>query len=215
MPSVHDPMFNLPAKPPFRWGMSPFRARGVVYNEEIAVAQKVLDGKAMEAVRRAGDPALEAFLMQRFSSLEWYDTAPIVYFGYQVARLRGVPLNQHIRDVSLAHASRALSGFSGTVLKLISTEAVATWLPRASAWYHDFGGAESKVVGDGHVRATRWGMPHFLVHGWSLSAMYFTEEVLTRSGARKPRASTLEVESDGMKEGHPTYRIGFDVTWEP
>ena len=215
MPSIHDPIFALPVKPPFRWGTSPFHARGVVYNEEIAVAQKVLDGKALEAVRRTGDQALEAFIAQKFSTLDWYDAEPVVYFGAAVARARGVPLNQHTRDVTMAHAARAISGFSGIVLKLISTEAVATWLPRASAWYHDFGGSESRVIGERHVRATRWGMPHFMVQGWSISAMHFTEQVLLKSGAKQPRAHTLDAEPDGAVAGYPLYRIGFDVTWEP
>jgi hypothetical protein len=211
MPNIHDPVFTLSAKPPFRWGTSPFRARGTIYKEEIAVADKALGGRALDVVKI--DPALAAFIAQPFSTLDWYDCVPIVYFGAAVARARGVSFSQHVRDVTFAHAAKALAGFSGVVLKLISNEAVATWLPRASAWYHDFGAAESKVVGPGHVRGYRTGMPHFMVQGWSLSAMTFTETVLAKVGAKEPRAHTLVAEQDGAKDGHPTYRIGFDVTW--
>jgi hypothetical protein len=212
MPSIYDPIFALPPRPPFRWGTSAFRGRGVLYNEEIGVAQKLLDGKALDAVKRV-DPTLEAFLAQRFSTLDWYDTLPVVFLALAVARARGVALNQHIRDVSEAHAARALTGFSGVVLKLVSTEAVATWLPRVSAWYHEFGTAEAKVVGERHVRGLRTGMPLCMVQGWSISATHFIETVLTQAGANGPRAHTLEAENDGTRDGHPTYRIAFDITW--
>jgi hypothetical protein len=215
MPSIYDPMFLLPPRTPFRWGTSPFHARGMLYNEELAVAQKVLGGagKALESVHRTGDAALEGFLGQKFSTLEWYDTLPLAYLGVIVARTRGITLNQHIRDLAEAHAARALTGFSGTVLRLVSTEAVATWLPRVSAWYHDFGVADSKVVEDRRVRAQRRGMPQCMVQGWSVAATHFIETVLRQSGAREPRAHTLEVEPDGARDGHPLYRIAFDITW--
>jgi hypothetical protein len=213
MPSIYDPIFLVPARTPFRWGTSPFLARGVLYSEELALAQKALDGKATEFLRRTGDPALETFLSQKFSTLEWYDALPLVFFGVVTARARGLALNQYIRDVAEAHAARALSGFSGIVLRLVSTEAVATWLPRASAWYNNFGPAETKVVGERHVRGFRSGVPQCMVQGWSVSATHFIETVLAHAGARGPRAHTLEVEPDGAREGHPVYRIAFDVTW--
>jgi len=213
MPSIFDPMFTLPARTPFRWGTSPFHARGILYNEELATAQRVLGGKALETVRQGGDSALDAFLAQRFSTLEWYDTLPLVYLGVILARARGITLNQQLRDVAEAHAARALTGFSGIVLRLVSTESVATWLPRASAWYHDFGGAEATAVGERHVRGVRRGMPLWLVQGWSISATHFVETVLAKSGARDPRANTLGAEVDGSREGTPLYRITFDITW--
>ncbi len=217
MPGIHDPLFALSPKSPFRWGASPFHARGVIYSEEIAVANRFLGGNALGAIHRvgAGDPGLEAFIGQKFSSLEWYDGVPGVYFAAAVARARGISFNQHMRDVALAHAARAVTGFSGIILKLISNEAVASWLPRVSAWYHDFGGADSKVIGPGHVRGTRWGMPQFLVQGWSVSAMHFTEAVLAKAGAKEPRAHALGAEPDGESHGQPLYRIAFDVTWVP
>jgi hypothetical protein len=213
MPSIYDPMFLMPARAPFRWGTSPFLSRGLLYSEEIALAHKALDGKTNEILRRSGDPGLEAFLSQRFSTLEWYDALPLVFFGMAISRARGLTLNQYIRDVSETHAARALSGFSGIVLKLVSTEAVATWLPRVSAWYNNFGSAETKVVGERHVRGSRSGVPQCMVQGWSVSATHFIETVLAHAGAHDPRAHTLEVEREGEREGHPIYRIAFDITW--
>jgi hypothetical protein len=43
--------------------------------------------------------------------------------------------------------------------------------------------------------------------------MHFTEHVLTKVGAKEPRANTLGADLDGEIEGQPIYRIGFDVTW--
>jgi hypothetical protein len=54
-----------------------------------------------------------------------------------------------------------------------------------------------------------------MVQGWSVSATHFIETVLSHVGAHGPRAHALEVEPDGAQEGHPLYRITFDITWGP
>jgi hypothetical protein len=218
MPSIHDHLFALPSRAPFPWGASPFHARGSVYREEIALADRLLEKagqpRALDVLKKHGDAKLDAFLAQKFASSDWYDLMPVLYFAAVVARARGVPFTQHVRDSAVAHAANALTGFTSVVLRLISNESVATWLPRISGWYHDFGSVETKVVGPGHVRGVRSGLPAVYVQAWAITAMHFAEHVLDHSGAREPRAHTLEALDDGEREGVKLYRVTFDVKWE-
>jgi hypothetical protein len=217
MATIHDAIFTLPPRPPFRWGTSPFHARGSVYREEIALSDRLLEKagqpRALEVAKGQGDPALDAYLAQRFSTTDWYDIMPVLYFAATVARARGVPFSQHVRDTAIAHAESALSGFTSIVLRLVSNESVATWLPRISGWYHDFGTVETKVVGARQVRGVRSGLPFPYVQPWSITAMEFAEHVLARSGAKDPRAHTLDAEPDGSRDGCALYRVSFEVKW--
>jgi hypothetical protein len=164
-------------------------------------------------LRDHGDSSLEAFMTQQFSPTEWYDIAPSVHFAPIIAKARGAPVTQHMRDSALLHAERAAGGFTSVLLKLVSNETVGTWLPRMSAWYHDFGGIETRVVDDGLVRGTRTGLPIFVVQGWAILSMHFTEHVLALAGARDPRAHALDAEPDGEREGCPLYRVSFELSW--
>ncbi len=218
MANIHDHIFALPPRTPYRWGTSPFHARGSVYREEIALADRLLEKvgqpRSLDFVKKHGDPALDAFLAQRFSASEWYDIVPVLYFAAIVARGRGVAFTQHVRDSALAHAENALTGFTSIVLKLVSNESVATWLPRISGWYHDFGTTETKVIGPRHVRGVRTGLPALYVQPWAITAMHFAEHVLGRAGAKEPRAHALEAQPDGTRDGSALYRVTFEVKWE-
>ncbi|MGH7294468.1 MAG: hypothetical protein ACRELB_06035 [Polyangiaceae bacterium] len=216
MTTIHDPIFDVSAPPMYRWGASPLRARGTIYRDAIAMSERFLAkaGLSVERVlRQHGDAMLQAFLSQPFRATDWYDMYPAIHFDPIVARARGVAVAQHMRDAGIAHAEQALRGFTGVVLRLLSNEAVASWLPRISTWYHDFGGIETAAAGEGRVRGVRTGLPVFAVRGWSVQGMQFTEHVLSHVGAGEPRAYALDVEPDGKHEGCPLYRVSFEVSW--
>jgi hypothetical protein len=216
MTTVHDPIFDVPSRPMYAWGSSPFHMRGVVYRDAIPLFDRLLGPQGLttaEVLRRNGDALLEAFYRQRFSATEWYDIYPSIHLAPLVAKAYGATLDQHMRTAALVHADWARQGFTSVILKLVSNEAVATWLPRISGWYHDFGRVETRVVGARHVRGTRSGLPVFAVQGWSVLGMHFTEHVLAHAGAKAPRVRALEAEPDGTHEGCPLYRVTFDVEW--
>jgi len=218
MLTIRDPPFRIPPKPPFPWGASPFRARGILYRDQIAHVDRALAplGTSVdELVRRTGDRALEVFLSQPFDSMSWYDLQPGVWAIEIVASHRGITPAHQIRESVVALVDGSLRGFSGVLLKVLSNEAVASWLPRISTWFHDFGALETHVVDRGHVRGVRHGVPSFFVQLWAESATCFIERVLERVGAKEPRAYTLNVEPDGVNGPVTLYRIPFEVRWTP
>ena len=216
MASIHDPIFDLPSRPMFRWGESPFRVRGVAYRSTLPMVDDMLAKRGLRAadlLRQNGDAALDAFLTQRFAPMDFYDIYPMIHFAPLVARARGVSLSQHTRDSASVHAAWARRGFTSVILRLVSNETVAAWIPRISAWYHDFGDIETTVAGDRHVRGVRHGLPQFLVQSWSILSMQFTEDVLSHAGASDPRAYTLDAERDGERQSCPLYRVSFEIRW--
>jgi hypothetical protein len=152
-------------------------------------------------------------LGQRFHQATTYDIVPLAYLSLYAARARGISILQLGRENGTYHADRALTGFSGIVLKLLSHEAIALWLPRISAWYHDFGHIETRSAAPGLVRGVRVGMPRICVQQWAVTAMEFAEHVLERCGARDVRVSVFEPEQEGQRHGQPLFRVPFELRW--
>jgi hypothetical protein len=190
--------------------------RGVAYRSALAIAETRLGERGLtvaEVLRQNGDKAFESFMGRSFSATDWYDIYPAVHFAPLVARASGISMVQYMRASAAVHAEQALRGFTAVLLKLVSNETVASWIPRISAWYHDFGPVETRVVREGHVRGTRRRVPVFAVQAWSVLGMHFVEHVLRHAGATEPRVHALEAEPDGSQDDCPLYQISFDVTW--
>jgi hypothetical protein len=214
--TIHDPRFDVPARPMYRWGESPFRMRGLVYRDSIGRAEQQLGSRGLtlaEVLRRYGDARFDEFVCQRFAPTEWYDAYPSIHFAPIVARACGASLATHMKESAVVHADWALATTGGIALKHMSAETLAAWLPQVSTWYHDFGGLVAHATGTTRVRGVRTGLPLFAVQSWGAVSMHFTEHVLAGVGVRDPRAIALEVEPDGERFGCPLYRVAFEVTW--
>jgi hypothetical protein len=211
--SALDARFSSVPPPPIAHGASPFRARGIIFRADLERVERQIPGGAPAVARAIGDAALEKFFSQHFALGGWYDMLPLLALGKAVARMRGIPFSQYARESAHGHAEYALRGFSGIVLRSISPETIAVWMPRITGWYHDFGDISVRAVGPGHVRGVRTGIPEALIFGWSVSSMEFTEEVLRRCGASDARASALGAEEEGMRAGSKVFRLAFDVRW--
>jgi hypothetical protein len=120
---------------------------------------------------------------------------------------------QHLREQGVFLAERTFKGFSGVLLRVVSTELVATWLPRLSSSFHDFGSVETAVAAPGVVRGSRYGMPRMFLHVWGVTASEVIEQIMKRCGAIDPRCLVLEPESEGLVNGYEVFRIPFEVRW--
>jgi hypothetical protein len=214
MRSWLDPYFSIPETSPFPIGASPFRQRGSVYAQNIEFWGSVVPGGMSAFAARLKDPLLERFISQRFEWGMLYDALPSALVTAAVARERGVPLYQHLREHGSFLAARTFTGFSAVLLRVLSTETVATWLPRLSSAFHDFGKVEGAPVGPGLVRGVRTGMPRMFMHVWGITAAEVVEQTLARSGAKSPHCRVLEPESEGLVSGYEVFRVPFEVKWD-
>jgi hypothetical protein len=211
---VTDAAFDVPPEPLFPTGVSPFRQKGMVYlgNQEF-YAERIPGGMAA-VVRSLPNDRQRSFFEQRFQASEWYDALPNAYLQQAAARLRGVMFIEHGRQVGAWHARARMTGIYRAMLKVVSNESVALWIPRLSSVYYDFGRLDTRVVGARRVSIVRSGIPAALVRLQSAVMIGMGEETLALSGAREVRAVLNDVTPDGSSSGCPLYRLAGDLSWE-
>jgi hypothetical protein len=211
--TIYDPVYAAPPAWTTPARESPFRARGILFQRDMGHAERTVSGGMEAVLHAAGNPHLTAYFRQSFSAHRWYDAAAITLVAHVAARLRGVSLTQYAREGVPAYVDAAFSGVSGIVLRSLSLEAIATWLPKASSWFNDFGTIETRATGDRLVRATRTGLPDFMVLGWAIAGIEFAELALKRCGSKETRVYPLAVEDDGERDGQRLNRVSFEIAW--
>lgn len=207
-----DPYFRLPEQIPLAPGTSPFRMKGDSYNAAMLFLNSRVPG-GFPAVVAAMPANMQAFFKQSFRPSDWYDVVPNPYMHTIAAKLRGIPFRAHIQDNGSWHAEHAMRGPLRTLLRVLSHENVALWLPRISATYHDFGKTETKPVGDGKVRGKRTGMPRSLVPWYTALSAAFCEKALSIGGASNPRMLYGTAEPEGSRSGQDIYSLHFEIMW--
>lgn len=213
MPRLTDPLFAPPPKLPFAAGASPFRQKGAAYLGDIEFLEKSVPGGYAAVLAAVADPAQRAFLGQRFRASEWYDVLPNPGMQATAAKLRGVAISEHLRGVGRFHADSALNGLYRALLKFVSNENVALWMPRVSGIYHEFGRCETRVLSPKVVAGVRHGVPRMLVGWLATVSSSFCERTLEVAGSRAPRVTFGEVHADGAKVGYDLHRLEFELTW--
>lgn len=215
MPSsvgLHHSFFDLPTVPIFSPGMSPFRASGVVYKGLFDFIGNNIPGGLPRVLSELRSPELVAFLERGFSTTSWYDALPAPYLGHAVARVRGVPYEQQLRDTNTWVENR-MGGLYRALLRVASAETVALAIPRATAVIHAFGKATAHAVAPRHVVGVRTGIPRPLVRWIGLSNAIYLELAVARAGALRPRVVFGIPEADSEVSGVPTFRVSFELTW--
>jgi hypothetical protein len=212
MRRVSDPEFSPPSVNPFPVGASPFRQKGNAFAGDLRYFDTCVPGGSAAVLKAIPDPATRAYLSQRFVSSEWYDAYPNVYMQLTAARLRGITFEEHRRRTGAYHA-QDLSGIYRALLKIVSNENVATWIPRISALYWNFGKTETKVVGPREVRGIRRGTPKALLQWVAWASMGFADATLKIAGAHNPVTVLDDVETDGKEAGQELCSVRLRITW--
>ncbi len=212
---IEDPYFALPDETPFTPGSSPFRIKGWGYEGDVRFYEEFVPGGAAGIIRlvHEKDPAMASFLGRKFTPDGWYDVIPKLYQSQAAARLRGLEYQVHCRELSRWHAQDKFSGIYRPLLKVVSSEMLAVWIPRLSSTFYDFGSTESRVAGAKLVRVTRFGMPRVTVQWWAAAATGYFEYVLLTAGARHPQIRWLPTEPDGERLGMDLVKMPFEITW--
>lgn len=158
-----------------------------------------------------GDAA--RFLETRFVAGGWYSIMPIVPSAVAAARLRRMPVAQHVRENAAWVAQRDLRGVYRVLLTLSSVEAVAMRLGSLSMRYFDFGGAESRKTRTGAIESERVGIPAPLAAWFTWCAEGFVPVALKMAGAKTVEVRSAAPRPDGSCRGVETVRIAFELVW--
>jgi hypothetical protein len=208
-----DIRFAAPLAPPFTPGESPFRCSGVVYQGLLAFIENNVTGGFERILVELRDPALVAFVRQRFHLASAYDIVPLPYIGQAIARARGVSYAQQIVDSNRWSVRSRFFDLYRSLVTMVSAEALAVGLARVASIIQHFGSARVDTAGPRHLRGTRSGVPFVLVEWWILSTDAFLKAALDRLGAPSAHVTFDEPRLQGSQAGQPLYTIEFDVTW--
>jgi hypothetical protein len=213
--AVDDPYYALPEVCPLPPGTSPFRIKGWGYLGDLKFYASHVGGGVEAVARQVTDPAIASFLSRTFTPDAWYDLLPKLYLSQAAARARGVPFDVHWAEVSRYHAADKFSGIYRPLLKVVSSEMLALWVPRLSSSFYDFGSTESRVASPRLVSVVRKGVPRVAVQWWAAAASAYFEYCLVTAGAKAPRVRWLPTEPDGERLGMELVRMPLEITWSP
>jgi hypothetical protein len=200
---------------PMPAGTSPFRMKGVVYLGHEEFASNAIPGGERAVSGAFRDPALRAFLEQRFLAASWYDVLPIVPVWYQCAKLLRQHPTDFLKERTRHQAQRDIHGVYRFLLKLVSAEAVAVRIPRIMQQYFDFGRTESHLVRRGLVRAATSGVPSYIVPWLRIVSETYLMVALELSGVKFAQFRRLGVTPAGEAHGVALSSMGFEVQLDP
>ncbi len=172
-----------------------------------AVRQALADAQQHDAAR---------LFAERIVAGGWYPVMPILPSAVAAARLRKMPVAQHVRENAVWVAERDLRGVYKVILGLASVEAVASRLGGLSMRYFDFGGSETrklKPARGGAIESDRVGIPAPLAAWFTWCVEGFVPVALKLAGAKSVEVRATPPRPDGVAHGMPTVRLSFEIAW--
>jgi hypothetical protein len=211
---LSDPCFDVPVHIPLAPGTSPFWQKGLVYRGNLDFMNRHVPGGVPAIVRNLPTPELRKFFEQRFEVSQWYDSLPNAYFQQTAAQLRGVPLVEHAQQLGVFHARERLKGFSSLVLKVLSTQSVALWVPRVPSMYYSYAKTHTQIIGPRRVALTVAGVPVMMAR-W-IGAIFAATggAFIASSGAKDVVAGFSSAEPESSKHEIPVCCLEGLITWK-
>lgn len=214
MSRAPSPLSSPPERARFELGASPFRVKGVLYQGTQAFFEQNLQGGMTSLLSEIDDPALRAFIAQKFLPSGWYDVLPVPELIACEARALRMGLPEYLLHRTRYQAKRDLGGVYGWVLRLATPGLVATRLPKIMSQMFDFVRVDA-VREDGNVVEVRFhGIPATLVDWLHNALNVYSETALKLAGARGVDISLPRARAEGEVQGVPTVSIAFQLTWE-
>jgi hypothetical protein len=143
----------------------------------------------------------------------WYPVLPVLASAVAAARLRKMPVAQHVRENAVWVAQRDLRGVYKIILSVASVEAVAMRLGGLSMRYFDFGTADTRKVGPAAIVSDRAGIPAPLGTWFIWCAEAFIPVALQLAGARSVSVHATSPRPDSVVHGMPTVKLTFEIAW--
>jgi hypothetical protein len=190
-----------------------YRSKGIAYLGDLEFVNKNVRGGLARVLGDIEHPEIRTFLQQDFRASGWYPTLPSMWLHNHAARLRGLSLENHFRQVGRWHADTSFDGLYRALLRVLSEESVALWVPKIASLYHNFGSVRTRVASKGHVTGERVQVPAELVPITIYTSAAFLERAMEITGAHHVRAVFHGVEPEPMISRVPTCRVHFEVRW--
>src|SRR5262245_17925706 len=147
LPSL-EPLPQMPAPP----GQNPFRIKGLVLTGLRDFIGTTVPGGYEAVLARIQDPAVLAFMQQRFLTGSWYDILPYVHFLSTAATVARWESARFVGDHGAWQIERDMKGIHRLLLRVASPEKVAWRMGESFARYFDVASVTVVSVEEGKVR---------------------------------------------------------------
>ncbi|MBX7193693.1 MAG: hypothetical protein K1X94_16680 [Sandaracinaceae bacterium] len=204
----------LPVGAGFTFGQSPFRVKGVLYLGTQSFFTENVGGGLEALATEIEDPALRAFITQKFLPASLYDVMPVpALIAYEARTLR-MSLDDYLLHRTRHQARKDLGGVYAWLLRLATPRLVAARLPRIMLQMFDFAQAEIVSETDDEVVTRLSGIPAPLAPWLTVGTTVYAETALKLAGA-SPRVDEPAVRPRGERAGLPLVDLEIPVRWSP
>jgi hypothetical protein len=198
---------------PFAPGESPFHVKGGIYLGTQKYFAAEVEGGVEALWAEIRDPALLAFIQQKFLPSSWYDVLPVYELIRAEARALKLTIARYLQQRARFQVEQDIGGVYRFLLKIVSADSVALRLPRMLTQVLDFGAHEAKQVGPGRVEAQLTGYPAMLWEWYANAFQVYSERALDLAGARDATVLVRQPEPDGARDGVELIRFRMDCQW--
>jgi hypothetical protein len=213
---MNEKMNNLPLVPrgaKFEFGMSPFKTKGVLYIGTRTFFEKKVPGGFKALTDQIGPGPLCDFVSQKFLPAIWYDVMPAqLLINYEAATL-GLSFEQYLKERTLWQVGQDVGGIYRFLLKLTSPRFLVGRLPILMAQMFDFCDLEVREVDDHTREAYFKGIPVQLVDWLRISLGLYTENIMSRAGAKTVEVDYLKLQPEEPRAGLNRVTMGFRIHW--
>lgn len=208
---MHE-LFRLDQSVPVQPGTSPFHVRGIYYTLILQHARS-LPGGMEQFLSQVTDSRVREFMNQPFKFMNWYDAFPTLPCQVALARIRGGPFEDFIRERARLSMQKLIPSMFRTVSKLAGPAAAACHAPRLLQHYYDFLQVEVNDVGGSEGYGTVSGIPLYLAPVNINGILGLLAGALESLGGNDIRTTYSDVDVTGKKGGFDTISCRLHVEW--
>ncbi|EYF04752.1 hypothetical protein [Chondromyces apiculatus] len=198
---------------PFKPGASPFRCKGVLYQDSFVYFDEHFKGGRGSILRHVEGPGFSSFLSQQFIIGGWYDVFPLLALHSLAARITGTGFLELERDIAQFQVPRQFNGIHRFLLKLTTPDVMMANLPRLGDKYFDFVRIESKRVREKTYESFTSGVPALAAASYLTVSDVAIRAALEMAGAQGVRIQRHPLEPAGEAHGLPIVLLKRVVRW--
>jgi len=202
----------VPVGAEFELGKSPFRVKGVLYLGTQSFFNDHVRGGLDALAGEVEDPALRAFITQKFLPSSLYDVTPVpALIAYEARTLR-MTLDDYLLHRTRHQAKKDLGGVYAWLLRLASPRLVATRLPKIMLQMFDF--AEAEIISDepNETVARLGNIPAHLAPWLETAVTVYAETALRLAGATAS-VGEPQIRPSGSKAGLTLVDLVLPIAW--
>lgn len=209
-----DPGFFSLEAVPFPPGDSPYRCKGVMYNDLFVYLDEQIQGGRVAVLDRLKNSRLRPFLLQPFVSVGWYDVFPLVSLQRTAAGMSETTHLEFVKRFSRWTFPRQVYGIYKFLLKLTTPDMMVRSLPRAVNQFFDFIKVDIHQLGPKSYKSSGANIPEVLAHSYMASSEPGVIMLLEIAGAKNVRHRWLPPADDGEANGIKLVRLTREISWE-